>query len=91
MDGRALRKAYSKGEGGASRWDMTAGFGLVENGQIVQPPKARKLVDRLVTAVAIVRAEFSTECLIIWERQICDHLPKKNRRLERECERMEEK
>jgi predicted transcriptional regulator len=89
MDGRALRKAYQRARArlpvGYDRW-----IGLVEKwNKSYNRPKARNLVDRLVTAVGNRPRGILEEMFDHLERQICDHLPKKNRRLECECERLE--
>jgi hypothetical protein len=90
MDGRALRKAYQRARGrlpvGYDRW-----IGLVEKWEkSYNRQKARKLVDRLVTAVGDRPSGILDKMFDHLEQQLYDSLPKKNRRLERECERMEE-
>lgn len=58
-------------------------------GQIVQRQMARNFVDRFVTAVGNRQRTILDKMFDHVEQQICDHSPKKVRRLERECERME--
>ena len=87
MDGRALRKAYQRARGrlpaGYDRW-----IGLVEKwDKSYDRQKARNLVDRLVTAIGDRPRGILDQMFDHLERQICDHLPKKVRRLEYECER----
>jgi predicted transcriptional regulator len=89
MDGRALRKAYQRARGrlpvGYDR-----GIGLVEKwDKSYDRQKARNLVDRLVTAVGNRPRGILDRMFDHLERQICDYLPKKVRRLEDECERLE--
>jgi DNA-binding transcriptional ArsR family regulator len=50
--------------------------------------KARNLVDRLITAVGDRPSGILDKLFDHLEQQICDHLPKKVRRLESECERL---
>jgi predicted transcriptional regulator len=89
MDERALRKAYQRARArlpvGYDRW-----IGLVEKwDKSYNRQKARNLVDRLVTAVGNRPRGILDQMFDHLERQICDHLPKKNRRLECEYERLE--
>jgi hypothetical protein len=89
MDGRVLRKAYQRAKGrlpvGYDRW-----IGLVEKwDKSYNRQKARDLVDRFVTAVGNRPRWILDQMFHHLERQICDHLPKKVRRLEGECERLE--
>ena len=88
MDGRALRKAYQRARGRLpaeyDRW-----IGLVEKwDKSYTRQKARNLVDRLLTAVGDRPRGILDRMFDHLERQICDHLPKKVRRLEHECERL---
>lgn len=50
--------------------------------------KARDLADRLVTAVGDRPPEILDQMFDHLGQQICDHFPKKVRRLESECERL---
>jgi predicted transcriptional regulator len=89
MDGRALRKAYQRARArlpvGYDRW-----IGLVEKwDKSYNRQKARNLVDRLVTAVGNRPPGILDRMFDHLGQQICDHLPKKVRRLECECERLE--
>ena len=89
MDGRALRKVYRRVRGrlpaGYDRW-----IGLVEKwDKSYKRQNARKLVDRLVMALGNRAPGILDRMFDHLERQICDHLPKKVRRLESECERLE--
>jgi hypothetical protein len=89
MDERALRKAYQRARArlpvGYDRW-----IGLVEKwDKSYNRQKARNLVDRLVTAVGNRPRGILDQMFDHLERQICDHLPKKVGRLDRECERLE--
>jgi len=88
MDRRALRKAYQRARKrlpvGYDRW-----IGLVETwDKSYDRQKARNLVDRLLTAVGDRSHEILDRLFGRLEKQICDHLPKKVRRLESECERL---
>jgi hypothetical protein len=88
MDRRAFRKAYDRARGrlpaGYDRW-----VGLVEKwDKSYNRQKARKLVNRLVTAVGDRPPGILDKLFDHLEQQICDHLPKKVRRLESECERL---
>ena len=89
MDGRALRKAHRKARGrlpaGYESW-----IGLVakwDNSYTRQ--KARDLVDRRLTAIGDRPRGILDRIFAHLERQICDHLPKKVRRLEHECGHLE--
>jgi hypothetical protein len=89
LDGRAFRKAYQRARArlpvGYDRW-----VDLVEKwGKSWDRQKARNFVDRLVAAVGNRPRGILDQMFDHLERQICDHLPKKNRRLECECERLE--
>jgi lambda repressor-like predicted transcriptional regulator len=89
MDTRALRKAFQRARGrlpvGYDRW-----IGLIEKwDKSYTRPKARDLVDRLVRAVGDRLFGILDKLFGHLEQQICDHLPKKVRRLEYECERLE--
>ena len=89
MDGRALRKVYQKARGRLpaeyERW-----IGLVAKwNKSYTRQKARNLVDRLLTAVGDRPTGIPDRIFAHLERQICDHLPKKVRRLEYECEHLE--
>jgi hypothetical protein len=89
MGSQALRKVYRRARDrlpvGYDRW-----IGLVEKwDKSYNRQKARNLVDRLVTAVGKRPRGILDKMFDHLERQICDHLPKKNRRLECECERLE--
>jgi predicted transcriptional regulator len=88
MDSRALVKVYRRARErlptGYDRW-----VGLIEKWDIsYDRRKARDLVTRLVTAVGDRPHGILDQMFDHLEQQICDHLPKKIRRLERECERM---
>jgi hypothetical protein len=89
MDGRALRKAYQR-----ARARLPVGYdrsiGLVEKwDKSYDRRKARALVDRLVTALGDRPPGILDHMFDHLGQQICDHLPKKVRRLECECERLE--
>jgi hypothetical protein len=89
MDRRALSKIHQRAREslpvGYDRW-----VGLVEKwDKTYNRQKARDLVDRLVTAVGNRPRGILDLMFDHLERQICDHLPKKNRRLECEYERLE--
>src|SRR5262245_34778476 len=63
---------------------------LIEKwGKSYDRQKARDLVDRLVTAVGDRAPGILDRMFDHLEQQICDHLPKKVRRLEYWCERLE--
>ncbi|MGD0421294.1 MAG: hypothetical protein ABSA68_17235 [Xanthobacteraceae bacterium] len=88
MDGRALgkiaRRARERLPVEYDRW-----VGLIEKWDIsYDRRKARDLVDRLVTAVGDRPRGILDKMFDHLERQICDHLPKKVRRLEYECDRL---
>jgi hypothetical protein len=89
LDGRALRKAYQRARarlpGGYDRW-----VGLIEKwDKSFDRQGARDLVERLVTAFGDRPREILGHLFDRLEHQICDHLPKKVRRLELECDRLE--
>ena len=86
MDGRALGKVYRRARErlpeGYDRW-----VGLIEKwDKSYDRRTARDLVDRLVTAVGDRPLGILDQLFDHLGRQICDHLPKKVRRLESECE-----
>lgn len=89
MDKWALVKVYRRARArvpaGYDRW-----IALIEKwDKSYDRQKARNLVDRLVTAVGDRPRGILDRLFDYLERQICDHLPKKVRRLEFECPRME--
>jgi predicted transcriptional regulator len=89
MDLRALRKVYQRARDrlpvGYARWVC-----LIEKwDKSFDRRKARDLVDRLVAAVGDRPRGILDQMFNHLEQQICDHLPKKVRRLEDECERLE--
>jgi lambda repressor-like predicted transcriptional regulator len=89
MDGRALRKAYRRARGrlpaGYDRWiDLVERWDKSYNRQ-----KARNLVDRLIAAVGNRPRALLDKLFDHVGEQISDHWPKKVRRLECECERLE--
>ena len=88
MDGRALGKVYRRARErlpvGYDRWGS-----LIEKwDKSYDRRKARDLVDSLVTAFGDRLSGFLDQMFDHLEQQICDHLPKKVRRLEYECERL---
>jgi lambda repressor-like predicted transcriptional regulator len=88
MDRRGLLKVYRRARArlpvGYDRW-----MGLIEKwDKSYDRGKARKLADRLVTAVRDRPLRILDRMFDHLEQQICDHLPKKVRRLEDECERL---
>jgi DNA-binding transcriptional ArsR family regulator len=88
LDGRAFRKAYQRARArlpmGYDRWiDLIAKWDKSYGRR-----KARNLVDRLITAVGDRPPGILDKLFDHLEQQICDHLPKKVRRLESECERL---
>jgi hypothetical protein len=88
MDRRALRRIYQRARGrlpeGYDRW-----IGLVEKwDKSYNRQKARNLVDRLITALGDRRREILERMFDRLVTEICDHSPKKVRRLESECERL---
>jgi len=88
-DSRALGKVYRR-----ARARLPVGYdrsvGLIEKwDKSYDRRKARDLVARLVTAVGDRPPGILDQMFNHLERQICDHLPKKVRRLEDECERLE--
>jgi predicted transcriptional regulator len=91
MDGRTLRKAYQRARGrlpaGYDRW-----VGLVKKwDKSSNRQKARKLVDRLIAAVGDRPRGILDKMFDHLEHKFFYYsLPRKNRRLECECERMEE-
>jgi hypothetical protein len=89
LDVGALRKAYNRARerlpAGYDRW-----IGLVEKwNKSYNRQRARNLVDRLIAAVGNRPRGILDKMFDHLDRQICDHLPKKVRRLECECERLE--
>jgi hypothetical protein len=89
LDGRALRKAYHRARArlpeGYDRW-----VGLIEKWEkSFGRQRARYLIERLVAAFGDRPREILGHLFDRLEHQICDHLPKKVRRLESECERLE--
>jgi hypothetical protein len=89
MDQRAVRKAYQRARarlpGGYDGWiDLVEKWDKSYNHQ-----QARGLVDRLITAVGKRPRGIVDKLFAHLEQQICDHWPKKVRRLECECERLE--
>lgn len=88
MDGRALGKVYRRARKrlpvGYDRW-----VGLIGNwDKSYDRGKARDLIARLATAIGDRPPGILDQMFDHLERQICDHLPKKVRRLESECERL---
>jgi lambda repressor-like predicted transcriptional regulator len=88
LDVRALRKSYQRARDrlpvGYDRW-----IGLVEKwDKAYNRQKARDLVERLITAVGDRPRRILDRMFHHLTQQICDHLPKKVRRLEYECERL---
>jgi predicted transcriptional regulator len=88
MDPRALRKVYRRARkrlpAGYDRWVV-----LIQKwDKSYDPRKARDLVDRLVTSVGDRPPGILDHMFDHLGQQICDHLPKKVRRLESECERL---
>ncbi len=88
LDGRALGKVYRRARErlpvGYDRW-----VGLIEKwDKSYDSQKAGDLVDRLVTAVGDRPRGILDQMFNHLGQQICDHLPKKVRRLESECERL---
>jgi predicted transcriptional regulator len=88
MDHRALRKVYQRARkrlpAGYDRW-----VDLIEKwDKAYSRQKARDLVDRLIIAVADRPPRILDRMFGHLEQQICDHLPKKVRRLEHECKRL---
>jgi hypothetical protein len=84
LDGRALRKAYQRARArlpqGYDRWVL-----LIEKwDKSYERRKARDLIDRLVTAVGDRPLGILDDLFDHLEQQICDHWPKKVRRLELE-------
>ncbi len=89
LDKRALRKAFQRARGrlpaGYDRW-----IGLVEKwDKSYDRQQARNLVDRLVTGIGDRPRGNLDRMFAHLERQICDYLPRKVRRLEYECEQLE--
>jgi lambda repressor-like predicted transcriptional regulator len=89
MDRRALRKVYRRARkrlpAGYDRW-----VGLIGKwDRSYDRRKARDVADRLVTAVGDRPPGILDQMFDHLGQQICDHLPKKVRRLESECERLE--
>jgi hypothetical protein len=89
LDSRGLRKAYLRARArlpdGYDRW-----IGLIEKwDKSYTRQMARRLPDRLVTAVGNRPSEILDKLFNHLERQICDHWPKKVHRLESECQEME--
>jgi DNA-binding IclR family transcriptional regulator len=87
-DGRALVKVYRRARGrlpeGYDRWvDLIAKWDKSYDRR-----KARDLVVRLLAAVGDRPRGILDEMFDHLGQQICDHLPKKVRRLELECERL---
>ena len=74
---RASPAAYDRWIGLIEKWDRA-----------YSRHKARDLVDRLITALADRPPRIVDRMFGHLERQICDHLPKKVRRLEYECVRL---
>ena len=89
MDGRALGKVIRRAKRRLPiRYDHW--IGLVETwDRSYTRQKTRELVDRLVRAVGDRQAGILDDLFRHLEQQICDHWPKKVRRLECECERLE--
>src|SRR5262249_34410889 len=88
MEGRALVKVYRRARArlpmGYDRW-----VGFIEKwDKSYDRQKARDLVDRLITAVGDRPRGILDQMFDHLEQQICDHLPKKVRRLELECEHL---
>ena len=88
MDRPALVKVYRRARGrlplGYDGWvDLIAKWD-----KSYDRPKARDLVARLITAVGDRPRGILGYMFDHLGQQICDHLPKKVRRLERECERL---
>src|SRR5581483_1510878 len=84
LDGRALRKAFQRARArlpdGYDRWAR-----LIEKwDESYDCQKSRDLVDRLVTAVGNRPLGVLDDLFDHLEQQICDHWPKKVRRLELE-------
>jgi hypothetical protein len=88
MDGGALRKAYQRARARLPvRYDCW--IGLVEKwDKSYHRQKARDLVDRLVTAIGDRAPGILDRMFDHLEQRIYDHLPKKVRWLEHECERL---
>jgi DNA-binding IclR family transcriptional regulator len=89
MDPRALSKIYRRAKGrlpaAYDRW-----IALIEKwDKSYDRRKARDLVDRLVTAVGDRAPGILDRMFDHLEQQICNHLPKKVRRLEGQCDRLE--
>jgi predicted transcriptional regulator len=86
MDGSALRKAYLRARARLpAKYDHW--IGLVQKwDKSYTAQMARSLIDRLVTALGDRSPEILDELFDHLERQICDHWPKKVRRLECECD-----
>ena len=89
MDSRALGKVYRRARKRLPvRYDQWAG--LIEKwDKSYDRRKVRDLVDRLVGAVGD-RHGFLDQLFDHLQQQICDHLPKRVRRLEYECERLKQ-
>jgi lambda repressor-like predicted transcriptional regulator len=88
LDVPALLKVYRRAREGLpaayDRW-----IDLIEKwDRAYSRQKARDLVDRLITALADRPPRILDRMFSHLERQICDHLPKKVRRIEYECERL---
>lgn len=86
--GRALVKVYRRAKRrlpvGYDRWvDLIAKWD-----KSYDRPRARDLVARLITEVGDRPRGILDHMFDHLGQQICDHLPKKVRRLERECERL---
>jgi DNA-binding transcriptional ArsR family regulator/predicted transcriptional regulator len=88
MDKWALIKVYRRARerfpAGYDRW-----IGLIEKwDRAYSRQNARDLVDNLITALADRPPRIVDHMFRHLDRQICDHFPKKVRRLEYECERL---
>jgi hypothetical protein len=82
--GKVYRRARGRLPGGYDRWvDLIAKWDKSYDRR-----KARDLVERLIAAVGDRPLGILDRMFDHLEQQICDHLPKKVRRLECECERL---
>jgi hypothetical protein len=69
MDGRALGKVYRRARGRLP-WDTTAGLAWSKNGtNRTTAKKPATLSTAFSRCLAIVRSEFSTECLNVWRNK----------------------